>query len=156
MKFLVDQPLGGLAKRLRFCGFDSAVLRLSLTKPDSLPAFAPDTYILTRQEAFQKLPRTDLLVLTAVTPQAQLEEVRRLLKIPRRAFSPLSRCSRCNEVLRPLARDRVSGLVPEHVFHHFPEFYECPICRRIFWPGSHLTGITKKMLKNTESGKEGS
>jgi len=150
MKFLVDQPLGGLAKRLRFCGFDSAVLRLSPTKPDSLPAFAPDTYILTRQEAFQKLPRTDLLILNATTPQAQFEEVLRLLEIPRRAFSPLSRCSRCNELLRPLPRDQVQGLVPEHVFHHFPQFYECPICRRIFWPGSHLTGITKKLLKNME------
>lgn len=151
MKFLVDQPLGGLAKWLRFCGFDSALLRLSATEPGALPPPAPDTYILTRQGAFQKLPRADLVILTATTPQAQFEEVIRRLKIPRRGLSPLSRCSRCNELLRQVRRDQVQGLVPEHVFHHFPDFYECPGCRRIFWPGSHLTGITKKLLRNTEN-----
>ena len=31
MKFLVDQPLGGLAKWLRFCGFD-ATLRCALIR----------------------------------------------------------------------------------------------------------------------------
>lgn len=156
MKFLVDQPLGGLAKRLRFLGFDSALRRLIPTDPGTLPPPAPDTYILTRQEAFKKLARNDLVILSASTPQAQFEEVIHRLKISRRGLSPLSRCSRCNELLRRVSRDQVQGLVPEHVFHHFSEFYECPGCRRIFWPGSHLAGITKKLLKNMENIGKGS
>lgn len=145
MKFLVDQLLGGVAKRLRFLGFDTACRRLDPRDPGNLPPPAPETYILTRQEAFKKLPRADLVILTASTPQAQFEEVIRRLKISRQRLSPLSRCSRCNEPLLPAPRDQVQGLVPEHVFNHYQEFFECPRCRRIFWPGSHLRGITAQL-----------
>jgi uncharacterized protein with PIN domain len=41
MKFLVDQPLGGLVKWLRFCGFDAILVRLTPDKPGSLPPSRP-------------------------------------------------------------------------------------------------------------------
>ena len=146
MKFLVDQYLGGLAKWLRFCGFDAASRRLSATAPGSLPPPAPDVYILTRQESLARLGRPDLLILQEPTPEAQLEEVIRGLKISRGELKPLSRCSRCNEPLAPVDREGVKGLVPEHVFNCQEQFYQCPRCLRIFWPGSHLKGIYEKAL----------
>jgi len=142
MKFLVDQPLGGLAKWLRFSGFDAEVRRLS---PGALPPPAPDTCLLTRRAPLARLKRPDLLVLTAAAPGEQLAEVLQLLKIPRSRLRPLSRCSRCNEPLRPLSRDQVRGRVPEHVFHYQSQFYECPRCRRLFWPGSHLPGLSRTL-----------
>ncbi len=145
MKFLVDLPLGGLAKWLRFCGFDADTCRLSARDPRTLPPPAPDTYILTRQEGFRPRRRPDLLVLTASTPEAQLQDVLRLLKIPRRGLNLLSRCSRCNEPLAPVPREQVLGRVPEHVFSVHEQFYECPRCRRVFWPGSHLKGISRRL-----------
>jgi uncharacterized protein len=147
MKFLVDLPLGGLAKWLRLCGFDAAGLRLSPTLPRTLPAPAPETYILTRQEAYRGLGRPDLLWLTADLPEAQLAEVCRLLKINPRHLKLLSRCSRCNEPLDPVDRDMVLGLVPEHVFHHHDRFFQCPRCGQVFWPGSHLKGMEKILAK---------
>ena len=51
MKFLVDQPLGGLAKWLRFCGFDATLMRLALDAPGNWPPHRPRTHILTRQAA---------------------------------------------------------------------------------------------------------
>jgi len=145
MKFLVDLPLGGLAKWLRFCGFDSVSRRLSPADRRTLPPPAPDTYILTRQEAFRRESRPDLLVLTGETPQAQLQEVLRKLKITRGRLDTLSRCSRCNEPLVSVPRDQVLGRVPEHIFHYHEQFYECPQCRRLFWPGSHLQGIARRL-----------
>jgi hypothetical protein len=144
VKFLVDLPLGGLAKWLRFCGFDAATRRLA-PDPRTLPPPAPDTYILTRQEAFRPRRRPDLLVLTAPTPEAQLQEVLRRLRIPRSRLDLLSRCSRCNEPLTPVPREQALGRVPEHIFHYHEQFYECPRCRRLFWPGSHLNGITRSL-----------
>jgi uncharacterized protein with PIN domain len=150
---LVDLPLGGLAKWLRFCGFDTVAQRLSSADPRSLPPPAPETYILTRQEAFRRAGRPDLLVLTASTPRAQLQEVRRRLKISRRSLDLLSRCSRCNDLLLPVPRDQVLGRVPEHVFNVHEQFYECPRCRRLFWAGSHLQGITRRVgRKGPEAG----
>jgi uncharacterized protein with PIN domain len=145
MKFLVDKPLGGLAKWLRFCGFDTGYQSLSPAKPGSLPPPAPDTCILTSQAALARLRRPDILVLAATTPMAQLKEVLRRLKISRRQLAPLSRCVRCNDLLVPISRDQVQGLVPEHVFQYQAEFYQCPRCHRLFWPGSHLTPISARL-----------
>ena len=137
MKFLVDLPLGGLAKWLRFCGFDADCRRLDA----GLPPPAPETYILTRQESLKKLARPDLVLVSAAGPEAQLQEVLGLLKISPQQLKPLSRCSRCNQPLSPIPREQAQGRVPEHVFHYHEQFWECPRCRRLFWPGSHLPAI---------------
>lgn len=141
MKFLVDLPLGGLAKWLRFCGFDAETRRLSA----ELPPVVPDTCILTRQEALRRLKRPDLFFISAAEPEPQLREVLRLLRISPRQLQPLSRCSRCNDRLTPVPREQVQGRVPEHVFHYQDRFFECPRCRQVFWPGSHLPAIIRTL-----------
>jgi uncharacterized protein len=155
MKFLVDQPLGGLAKWLRFCGFDATLVRLAPDHPKSWPPPQPQTHILTGQSAGARLKRPDLLILTAVDPEAQLEEVIQRLHISPSHLKPLSRCSHCNLPLVPLDRDLVQGRVPEHVFHYQRQFSECPRCHRVYWPGSHIRGITgtlrDKLEKSTEA-----
>ncbi len=146
MKFLVDLPLGGLAKWLRFCGFDAETRRLTA----ALPPPAADTFILTRQEALKRLRRPDLAFLSSTAPEAQLKEVFRLFRLSPRQIQPLSRCSRCNEPLAPIPREQVQGRVPEHVFHYHDQFFECPRCRRLFWPGSHLPAIIKTLEASLE------
>ncbi len=144
MKFLIDLPLGGLAKWLRFCGFDADTRRLS----PELPPPVPDTYILTRQESLKLLHRPDLIFISAPAPETQLQEVWRRLKLSARQIKPLSRCSRCSDRLIPVPREQVQGRVPEHVFHHHDQFFECPRCRRLFWPGSHLPAIIKTLQES--------
>ncbi len=144
MKFLVDLPLGGLAKWLRFCGFDAETRRLGI----ELPRPKPDTVILTRQEALKRLKRPDLRFVQAADPEAQLQEVLTALGVSARQIQPLSRCSRCNEQLTVIPREQVQGRVPEHVFHYHEQFLECPTCHRVFWPGSHLPAIIKTLQES--------
>ncbi len=155
MKFLVDQPLGGLAKWLRFCGFDATLVRLNPDKPGSLPPPRPETHILTRQAAGQRLKRPDLLILAAPDPEGQLTEVLRRLDLSARDLKPLSRCRHCNDPLTPLDRDLAQGRVPEHVFLHHRRFLECPRCHRVYWPGSHLKGITGTLRDQLENAAKG-
>ena len=143
MKFIVDLPLAGLAKWLRFCGFDTEVRRL----PRPLPDHVPGVFLLTRQQTLASLKRGDLLVLDGPDPESQLAEVIRVLKITRKDLNLLSRCGRCNEVLAAVPRDLVSGQVPEHIFHTQEQFHQCPRCGQIFWPGSHLPGIMARVLE---------
>jgi hypothetical protein len=150
MKFLVDWPLGGLAKWLRFCGFDATLVRLAPDQPQGWPPPKPQTHILTRQVACERLKRPDLLVLATAEPDAQLEEVIQRLHLRPRHFNPLGRCSHCNEPLTPLDRDLVLGRVPEHVFHYHQQFSECPRCHRVYWPGSHIRGITGTLREKLE------
>jgi uncharacterized protein len=142
MQFLVDQPLGGLAKWLRFLGFDAPLVRLNPDEPGSWPPPSPQTRILTRQAACQRLKRPDLLLLAANEPEAQLTEVIRALQLAPPDFKPLTRCRHCNDLLAPIQRELVRGRVPEHVFLHHRRFYQCPRCHRVYWPGSHLRGIS--------------
>jgi len=142
MIFLVDFPLGGLAKWLRFCGFDATLMRLAPDKPDSWPAPRLQTHILTRQAACQRLKRPDLLVLAAPDPEGQLAEVMQRLRLSARHLKPLTRCRHCNDPLAPLSRDLAQGRVAEYVFLQQRRFYECPRCHRVYWPGSHIQGIT--------------
>lgn len=145
MKFLVDAPLGGLARWLRFCGFD-ATLRPLPARGD-LPEPQPGQYLLTLQKSLQKPGREDIVILSAVTPEAQLEEVLQRLTLTRRDLNPMSRCVKCNETLAPVPREAAAGRVPEHVFHTQKEFYECPACRHLYWPGSHVAGISRKIFQ---------
>jgi uncharacterized protein with PIN domain len=154
MKFLVDQPLGGLARWLRFLGFDATLVRLTPDKSGSWPPPRPQTHILTSREACRRLKRPDLLILSAAAPEAQLEEVIRRLGIGPHHLKPLSRCSHCNDLLKPIDRDLVQGRVPEHVFHYQGSFYECPRCHRIYWPGSHIRGITGTLREKLEQAAE--
>jgi len=142
MKFIVDQPLGALAKWLRFCGFDATLMRLALDPPGNWPPPRPGTHILTRQAAALRLKRPDLMVLAAPDSEGQLQEVLHRLGLSVRDLKPLTRCGHCNDLLFPLHRDQVQGRVSEHVFLHHRRFYECPRCHRVYWPGSHLRGIT--------------
>lgn len=135
MKFLVDLPLQGLAKWLRFCGLAAECRAFS--GPGSLPAPEPGVFLLTRQARHRHLKREDVLVLTANEPEQQLAEVFRRLGIRWRDLAPLSRCGECNEPLKPVSREEIRGLVPEHVFFSQSEFFHCSRCHRVYWPGSH-------------------
>ncbi|HLD47277.1 MAG TPA: Mut7-C RNAse domain-containing protein [Desulfobaccales bacterium] len=155
MKFLVDQSLGGLAKWLRFCGFDATLMRLAPDKPGNWPPPSPRTRILTRQATAQRLKRPDLMVLAAPDTEGQLQEVLQRLGLSARDLKPLTRCGHCNDLLTPLNRDQVQGRVSEHVFLHHRRFFECPRCHRVYWPGSHLRGITgtlRDQLARLEAG----
>ena len=72
------------------------------------------------------------------------------LRLSARHLKPLSRCSHCNDPLVSLSRDLVQGRVSEHVFLHHRRFYECPRCHRVYWPGSHLQGITGALRDQLE------
>jgi uncharacterized protein with PIN domain len=144
MRFLVDLPLGGLAKWLRLAGLDAMVTSFSAKRRD-LPAPVPDTYLLTRQAGFRRLKRDDLLVLDANNPEEQLAEVFGRLKVSRRDLAPLSRCGECNDLLVPVPRERAIGAVPDHVFHTQGEFFQCPRCQRFYWPGSHPAKIAARL-----------
>jgi uncharacterized protein with PIN domain len=154
MRFLVDLPLRGLAKWLRLCGFDATVTSFSAQRTD-LPAPAPETYLVTRQAGYRHLQRDDLLVLAANDPEGQLAEVFRRLNLSRRNLAPLSRCGECNDLLAPVPRETALGVVPEHVFHTQAEFFQCPRCGRIYWPGSHPARITAKLEEVLAQAGEG-
>jgi uncharacterized protein with PIN domain len=90
-------------------------------------------------------------------PLLQLKELlnRGIVSLDERTL--LSRCLLCNSVLDRISREEAEGKVPEFVFHLHHEFYRCPQCHQVYWPGSHPQRMEKRLKDLTRGqGTEGS
>ncbi|HTY23778.1 MAG TPA: Mut7-C RNAse domain-containing protein [Desulfomonilaceae bacterium] len=131
--FDVDGTLGRLAKWLRILGFDAAY-------PRSVPS--PGRYFVTPRELSGD-PR--VVTVTAKDPMQQLKQVLSELELradPDRFFT---RCVICNVPVIEIPRTQVVGRVPKMIIRMKSEFHECPKCGRIYWEGSHLGRIKRRL-----------
>jgi hypothetical protein len=136
MKFIADVMLGRLAKRLRLLGFDvlygnslddNEIIRISLEQ---------GRVILTRDSGLAARPlAANHLFISSDRVQEQVEQVLTAFSIEP---TPLTRCSRCNEPLAPLAERDARDLVPSYVYMKNREYLRCAACERIYWKGSHV------------------
>lgn len=136
-RFAVDRMLGRLATWLRLLGYDASYAphlrgeallrqarsegRILLTRDHRLAARAPGlTVHLVRFDGFRD----------------QLRDVARTFSL-RAGPALLTRCSRCNEPLRPAPRDTLAADVPPYVLATQVRFWRCPHCGRVYWPATH-------------------
>lgn len=140
MIFSVENTLGALAKWLRFLGFEVRTWHRSLPPPQE------GVIIIRRSQPQPKeMGRPDVILLQAEQLPAQLAELQARLPGLAQQINLGRRCSRCNSLLRPRTAVEVEDLVPEYVRHRFQEFYECPRCQKIYWPGSHMQRIQARL-----------
>ena len=68
----------------------------------------------------------------------------------------LSRCLLCNSLLDRMTRREAEGKVPEFVFHLNQDFYRCPRCHQVYWPGSHRERMEERLkdLSGLRRGKD--
>ncbi len=136
-KFALDVHLGRLAAYLRMLGFDAGY-RNSAGDAELVQISAEqERILLTRDRGLLKhsavlrgywLRQTD--------PRRQAAEVVSRFDLAR-SLRPFTRCLRCNEQLRPVAKEEIHQRVPPPVAARHDEFRECPACRRVYWKGSH-------------------
>ncbi len=154
-RFIADAHLGQLAKNLRMLGFDvlyrndysdAAVARISAEE---------NRIVLTRDRDL--LIRKDIVYgcyLHSISGDAQIAEV-----IGRFELAPLvrafSRCLNCNGVLRTVEKTAVEHRVPHHSRQFYERFYECEDCAQVYWEGSHVERMRRRvaqMLGTTGAG----
>jgi uncharacterized protein with PIN domain len=143
--FVVDSMLGKLAVRLRLLGYDTTYY------PD-----AEDSFLLRRSREEGRLLLTHDLALTRVRGanayfvvnrklKDQLQEISARFKLDIDHTRLFSRCTVCNDLLRPIARERVKGKVPPQVYKSYDEFSFSPTCGRYYWKGSHYTRLRSEI-----------
>jgi len=143
MRFLADAMLGRLAKWLRILGYDATYL--SSSHPDTLirMARAEGRVILTRNRRLaSKAQGLRILLIDSDHWREQLAQVLRACRL-RPGKSRFQRCVLCNRRLVSLEEPEVEGKVPDFVFAHFSNFFQCPQCGRIFWQGSHSSAMSR-------------
>lgn len=149
IKFLVDFMLGKLARELRIIGFDVQYIR-----PPDIKNKSPLTVInLLKQQERIILTRntklkgySDVVFITSEKPNEQIEQVIKQFNL-KKEIKPFNRCLVCNEILISVAKDEVKGRVPFYIFQTKNEFSCCPRCQKIYWQGTHLKDMKKRVRK---------
>ena len=146
IKFLADRMLGKLAKELRMLGYDTAYYRGEGAYLLIKLAREEDRVILTRNtKLFPKRPEDHIVQIIEVKPSLQLRELLQKKVISLKEGAPFSRCLLCNLPLDEILRDEAEGKVPDFIFYQQRQFFRCPGCLRIYWRGSHLDHMQKKV-----------
>jgi uncharacterized protein with PIN domain len=143
--------LGKLCKWLRIAGFDAAYASRSVPVQLVDRARREGRIILTRNTKL--LSRENLpahLFITNDQWEDQLVEVARSFDLDLVAES-FARCLACNVELEPVeSRAEVEAVVPEYVYRRVASFHGCPVCGKVFWSGTHLGRMEKRLREVAE------
>ncbi len=146
MIFLCDLMLGKLAKYLRILGFDT----IYITSVAGLDRYKnknnPPIFFTKRRK--QNIPYSNCVFIESNDAFNQLSEIRNIIKPYIDVSAFFKRCIQCNTLLHDTEKDAIEGLVPEFIFHTYSIFKICPICRKVYWKGSH-TEHMEKWIKET-------
>lgn len=138
--------LGKLAKALRMLGYDTIYYRGEDVYPLIQLARQEGRVILTRNtKLIPKRSEDQILNIKEDKPFLQLEELIQKGYISSDRTNLFSRCLLCNALLEEIPREETEGKVPDFIFYQQKEFFQCPQCLRIYWQGSHLWNMQKRI-----------
>ncbi len=150
MKFATDRSLGKLAKWLRILGYDTLYYTGDADRTFLNKVRAEGRIALTRKrEMGKKQFMGEMLVLSSDRVEGQLREVDERFHLRPDEGRLFSRCLECNELLAPIAKEKVRERVPVYTFATQEQFMVCPHCGKVFWAGSHkerMEGLVRKRI----------
>jgi len=147
-RFIVDTNAGKLARWLKMLGYDTLFINdvddnelIAIALNDKRVLLTKDTQIMLRRVVTNGMLKAVLI--EDDNPKDQLRQVARMMNIDQeRKFT---RCLECNELLVPKSKDEVRDLVPAYVFKTQSHYFQCPVCQRIYWRGTHWHRMNKEM-----------
>jgi uncharacterized protein with PIN domain len=151
-RFVADCHLGALARHLRLLGIDTAYESdagdrrlLEIMENENRALLTRDRRLLMHSIVKQGYcPRSD-------NPEQQAREVLQRFVVAGRpaGLTPLSRCLRCNGMLREVPKEEVlTALADEPLtLRYYDEFLRCADCGRIYWRGSHFKKLTDRLAR---------
>ncbi len=146
MKLLCDEMLKGLARWLRAAGYDVEVAPDGSDDRDLVArARAQGRLFLTRDRRLvDSLPDSHgVLLLECSGGEDCLEEAGRKLGIDW-LQAPFSRCLACNTPLQQAGIERWKELPPQ-ARDAATQLRWCPSCDQLFWDGSHMTRMRRRL-----------
>ncbi len=138
-RLLIDAMLGDLARRLRWLGYD-ADYRNDLPDEEMIRiARETNRLLVTRDRELAGRRRVRALYLAATDID---EQVRQVVEAVGPSLHP-PRCTVCNGELVPISPEEAAALVPPYVAQTQNDFVRCTDCGRVYWPGSHWSGLQR-------------
>ncbi len=137
MKFACDEMLGKLARWLRILGIDTAYKNriddrelIHLCREEGRILLTRDTRLISENKEVKSL------LIESDHYREQLLQVIGHFHIDPYE-SAFSRCVLCNLELVEVKKEEVEGEIPPFVFQTQEEFWRCPRCGKLYWPGTH-------------------
>jgi len=141
MIFLCDLMLGKLVKYLRILGFDTIYITSVAELDRYKDEYSPPIFFTKRRK--QKVPYSNCIFIESNDVFSQLSQIRDIIKPHINGKTLMKRCIQCNIPLNDAEKDDIEGLVPEFIFHTYSIFRTCPVCRKVYWKGSHAEHMEK-------------
>ncbi|MHA1438129.1 MAG: DUF5615 family PIN-like protein [Promethearchaeota archaeon] len=160
MKFLADAMLGKLTRLLRIFGYDVVYandlenyFNISPIPDEKLKDFAEKDgrIILTKDYTFYKRNKNKSIFLEGNGVYNYLNQLKTKLDLKYNFLIEKARCSLCNSTLIKVKNKKdIEDKVKASTFKYHNNFYQCSNqeCRKIFWRGSHIDDIIKRLKKN--------
>ncbi len=147
-KFIADAMLGKLAKWLRILGYDT-YYQTDIDDDELLRiANAEERIILTRDTLLtkRKLCRKYLFILHDYVQ----DQLRQTIDEFQLSASPFTRCLICNVIIEGVEKSTIEIRVPAYTYKTQDRFAQCPRCKRVYWPGTHveqaLTSLSRQKI----------
>jgi uncharacterized protein with PIN domain len=136
--------LRGLGRWLRAAGYDTAIADGGAEDADLLARAAREgRLLLTADRALAARAGRGAVLLSPGSPGSQAAELRAALGIDW-LHAPLTRCLLDNAALGPAGAAQLAQ-VPSRARELGGEVLGCPLCGRVYWPGSHVRRILARL-----------
>ncbi|MDF3298174.1 Mut7-C RNAse domain-containing protein [Streptomyces tropicalis] len=155
LRFLLDVHLGTLARRLRLLGVDAAYESEDIGDPALATRSATERRVLLSRDR-GLLRRRELWAGAYVYSTSPEDQLRDVLDRFRPELRPWTRCTACNGLLAPAAKDQVADRLEGGTHRSYDVFAQCRDCGRAYWKGAHhdrLEAIVTRAL--SESAERG-
>jgi uncharacterized protein len=139
--------LGSLARWLRFAGFDCHYETECRDAALAALARVEGRWLLTRDRELASVAGPRVVLLQGQGVGALVAELGARIDLhadPSRFFT---RCPRCNGDLEDTPREAVVTTVPPYVAAHAERFRRCTHCGRVYWPGTHVGRISRRLAE---------
>ncbi len=133
IRFMVDDHLRRLARKLRSAGLDAAWEPEIADRELYRRSWLEKRTILTMKKSLWA-PR--LYLLRSQNVLAQFRGVMETFDLDPFAV-PFTRCVLCNVLHEEVDREDVAATVPGNAYGLHLHFRRCPRCEKVFWRGSH-------------------
>ncbi|OGK11324.1 MAG: hypothetical protein A2W80_04930 [Candidatus Riflebacteria bacterium GWC2_50_8] len=151
LQFIADCHLGKLAGKMRLLGLD-VEFHNNIVDEELVAAVVNKKKVLLsrdRRLLMRKVIDRGYLI-RSQNPDEQIVEVIRRFDLAGQ-LHPFTRCARCNGILERVEKAAVIQLLEPKTKRYFDDFFQCQVCRQVYWRGSHLGAITSFISRFTST-----